>query len=266
MNHDQQTVLAFTRGTRSFHNHLLHFMVFFIITGLPILSPSFGFLASLFAIPYDFLSGLSMDLATTGLTDNEQMALGLQVARAIHRITALLFVIMAVPFVVVQLRSIKQWPIWPEDRWTPAALVDGFKALISEYILLKPARIGQFNVGQKMLTWVMIAAIPIITVSGFVLMFRDQFSQGVQEFSRFVHAASFVVIAVMLLLHVYLALSPLNRKAFHAMFGDGTLPLDHVREHHPIWYEKLKGPEESREVEGSSSTSHGKQDEPASAG
>ncbi|NTV43599.1 MAG: twin-arginine translocation signal domain-containing protein [Syntrophobacteraceae bacterium] len=38
-------------GTRWFHNHLLHFMVFFIITALPILSPSFSFLASLFAIP-----------------------------------------------------------------------------------------------------------------------------------------------------------------------------------------------------------------------
>ena len=72
-------------------------------------------------------------------------------------------------------------------------------------------------------------------------MFRDQFSRGAQEFSRFVHAASFVVIGVMLLLHIYLALSPLNRPLFHAMFGDGGLPLDHVREHHPIWYENLTG-------------------------
>jgi cytochrome b subunit of formate dehydrogenase len=60
MKNDQKTVLAFTSGTRSFHNHLLHFMVFFIITGLPILSPSFGFLASLFALPYDFLGILNI--------------------------------------------------------------------------------------------------------------------------------------------------------------------------------------------------------------
>ena len=52
----------------------------------------------------------------------------------------------------------------------------------------------------------------------------------------------------MLLLHIYLALSPLNRKAFHAMFGDGKLPLDHVREHHPIWYEKLEAKEEFDQV------------------
>ena len=88
-------------GTHSFHNHLLHFMVFFIITALPILSPSFSFLASLFAIPWDFLGSMSQGLGP--------------------------------------------------------------------------------------------------------------------------------------------ATSPLNRARFHAMFGDGRLPLDHVREHHPIWYENLTG-------------------------
>jgi cytochrome b subunit of formate dehydrogenase len=97
-------------------------------------------------------------------------------------------------------------------------------------------------------------------------MLRDQFSQGVQELSRFVHAASFVVIGVMLLLHLYLFLSPLNRKAYHAMFGDGTLPLDLVREHHPIWYEKLKGQEESQGVEGLSSASHGSPDDSVPTG
>ncbi|MGV8075347.1 MAG: cytochrome b/b6 domain-containing protein [Syntrophobacteraceae bacterium] len=247
MSNQREEVLAFTKGTRSFHNHLLHFMVFFIITGLPIFSPSFSFLASLFAIPYDFLGSVNpgQALATTGLTDNERLAFGLQAARVIHRVIALFFVIMAIPFVVVQLKEVRRWIIWPEDRWSFAALIDGVKALITEYVFLKPARIGQFNVGQKLLTWVMIFAVPSITVSGFVLMFRDQFSPGAQEFFRFVHAASFVIIGVMLLLHIYLATSPLNRAAFHAMFGDGALPLDHVQEHHPIWYEKLKGTAES---------------------
>jgi hypothetical protein len=25
------------------------------------------------------------------------------------------------------------------------------------------------------------------------------------------------------------------------MFGDGCLPIDYVKSHHPIWYEKLTG-------------------------
>jgi formate dehydrogenase subunit gamma len=241
MSNHQETVIAFTRLQRSFHNHLLHFMVFFIITGLPLLSTSFSFLASLFAIPFDFLGGVFPDLATSGITDNERLALGLQVARVIHRVTALFFVIMAIPFIVVQLAHIRSWAIWPEDSWRPAAFFEGIKGLWVNYISLGHVRIGKFNVGQKLFAWTMIVAICAITISGFVLMFRDLFSQGTQEFSRFVHAASFVIICVFLIVHLYLSLLPMNRESLNAMFEDGKLPIDYVKSHHPIWYEKLTG-------------------------
>jgi cytochrome b subunit of formate dehydrogenase len=87
----------------------------------------------------------------------------------------------------------------------------------------------------------MIVAITAITISGFVLMFRDFFSQGIQEFCRFTHAASFVVIGVFLIVHLYLSLIPMNRQALNAMFGDGSLPMEYIKSHHPIWYEKLTG-------------------------
>jgi formate dehydrogenase subunit gamma len=103
MSNHSESIIAFTRLQRSFHNHLLHLMVFFIITGLPLLSTSFSFLGSLFAIPYDFIGNVYTDLSTSGLTDNERIAAGLQVARIIHRLTALFFLIMAIPFVAVQL-------------------------------------------------------------------------------------------------------------------------------------------------------------------
>jgi len=241
MSNDQETVIAFTRLQRSFHNHLLHFMVVFIITGLPLLSTSFSFLGSFFAIPYDFIGSVYTDLSTSGLTDSERLAVGLQVARVIHRITALFFIIMAIPFVIVHLINIRSWAIWPEDSWSPTAFFDGIKGLWVNYVTLGHARFGKFNVGQKLFAWTMIAAITAITVSGFVLMFRDHFSQGTQEFSRFVHAASFVVIGVFLIVHLYLSLLPMNRQALNAMFGEGELPIDYVKSHHPIWYEKLTG-------------------------
>lgn len=236
-----ETIVAFTRLQRSFHNHLLHFMIFFIITGLPLLSINFSFLGSLFALPYEFVGSVANEFSTSGLTDNARLALGLQVARIIHRITALLFVIMAVPFVIVELINIKSWAIWPEDSWSPMAFIEGNKALITNYVLLKHARFGKFNVGQKMFAWTMIATMTAITASGFVLMFRDFFSQDVQEFCRFIHAASFVVIGVFLIVHLYLSLLPMNRPALNAMFGDGTLPMDFVKSHHEIWFEKLTG-------------------------
>ncbi len=241
MSDNQKTIVAFTQLQRSFHNHLLHFMVFFIITGLPLLSPSFSFLGSVFAIPYDFLGSAYTELATSGVTDNERLALGLQVARVIHRVIALFFVIMAIPFVTVQLIHIRSWAIWPEDSWRPAAFFDGIKGLWVNYVTFGHARIGKFNVGQKLFAWTMIGAITAITASGFVLMFRDLFSQGIQELSRFVHAASFVTIGVFLIVHLYLSLLSMNRQSLYAMFRDGSLPVDYVKSHHPIWYEKLTG-------------------------
>ena len=241
MSNHSETIIAFDRLQRSFHNHLLHFMVFFIITGLPLFSTSFSFLGSLFAIPYDFIGSVYTDLSTSGLTDNARLAAGLQVARIIHRLTALLFLIMAIPFVIVHLINIRDWAIWPEDSWRPAAFFDGIKGLWVNYVSLGHARFGKFNVGQKLFAWTMIAAITAITASGFVLMFRDHFSQGTQEFCRFVHAASFVVIGVFLVVHLYLSLLPMNRQALNAMFGDGKLPIDYVKSHHQIWYEKLTG-------------------------
>ena len=55
------------------------------------------------------------------------------------------------------------------------------------------------------------------------------------------HAASFVVIGVFLIVHLYLSLLPMNRQALNAMFEDGRLPIDYVKSHHPIWYEELTG-------------------------
>jgi formate dehydrogenase subunit gamma len=72
-------------------------------------------------------------------------------------------------------------------------------------------------------------------------MFRDLFAQGIQEFCRFVHAASFVIIGVFLIVHLYLSLLPMNRQSLNAMFEDGRLPIDYVKSHHQIWYEKLTG-------------------------
>lgn len=234
-----ETIFAFTRFQRSFHNHLLHFMIMFIITGLPIFSTHFSFIAWLFALPFDFMGSVFPDLATTGITENARLALGLQVVRVIHRLTAFFFIIMAIPFCISQLVHIKDWAIWPEGSWGPSAFMDGIKNMVINYIGLRHARFGKFNMGQKLFAWTIIFAMIAITVSGGVLMFRDFFSQDTQEISRMIHALSFVVITLFLIVHLYLSLLPMNRKALEAMFGDGKLPLEYVKEHHEIWYEKL---------------------------
>jgi cytochrome b subunit of formate dehydrogenase len=48
---------------------------------------------------------------------------------------------------------------------------------------------------------------------------------------------------VFLIVHLYLALLPMNRQSLYAMFRDGGLPADYVRSHHALWYEKETGHE-----------------------
>ena len=44
----ETNIIAFNGLQRWFHKHIIHFMVIFIITGLPIFSTKFSFLASFF--------------------------------------------------------------------------------------------------------------------------------------------------------------------------------------------------------------------------
>ncbi len=233
-------IIAFNGLQRWFHKHIIHFMVIFIITGLPIFSTHFSFLASFFCVPADFITSTDPELATVGLTSADQLARGLQVARVLHRFTALLFILTAIPFAFHMLINIRRWKLWPEESWSPAALLKGFGELWKTYILFGHGRFGKFNTGQKLFAWSMIISVIAITGSGFMLLFRDAFPVAVQEQARLVHAAAFIMITLLLPVHIYLSLIPMNRHGLRAIFRDGNIPVSTIREHHPIWYEQLK--------------------------
>ena len=236
----ETNIIAFNGLQRWFHKHIIHFMVIFIITGLPIFSIKFSFLASFFSVSADFITTADHELATVGFTSAELLAKGLQVARVLHRFTALLFILTAIPFAIHMLINIRQWKVWPEKSWSPSALLKGFGELWKTYILFGHGRFGKFNTGQKLFAWTMIISIIAITGSGFILMFRDCFTVALQEQARFIHVVSFIIIFLFLPIHIYLSLIPMNRHGLRAIFRDGNMPVSTIKEHHPIWYEQLK--------------------------
>lgn len=229
-------VRAFTDFQRFYHRHLTYLMFFFILTGLPLLSDSFHWIAYVFSIPFNFVTE----------TNTELLATGLQVSRAIHRISALLFVLITIPFVITQLVSIRNWQVWPE-RWGIGAIVDGFRELKKNYVDYGHVRFGKYNIGQKAVVWVFFFALLAITASGFVLWFRSGFSQGFVDAMRVTHDIAFVVIVLTLIVHVYFALFPPNKYGFNAMFRTGTMDEDVVRKHHGLWYDKIKNDADSFE-------------------
>jgi formate dehydrogenase subunit gamma len=224
-------IVAFTRAQIWFHKHIIHFMVLFIITGLPLFSHAFSWLAWPFGMP---LSALS-DLQDKG----EIIALGIRACRVVHWGAGVLFAITAIPFAVAMLTSEEPWAIWPEAVGLDAAR-DGVQQLKNRYLRYDDARMGKYNMGQKGLAWLVVVGVGVMIASGLLLMLRSLLPAGLMGAVRFLHDFFFIAMATALLVHVYLASHPINRAGLRAMFGDGELAAEEVKRHHPLWWEKLQ--------------------------
>ena len=225
-------VQAFSQMQMWYHKHIIHIMIFFVLTGLPIFSEQFRFLAYIFGVPTNWLAG-----GTAGSA--EILASGVQVARTLHRVTALIFALVSIPFVLAMLKDVGKWHIWP-DRWGINAFFSGLGEVGKIYLGFKHGRIGKYNAGQKLGAWVIIITTLLLAVSGFILMFRDQYAPDLAATMRAVHAASFVILGAILIVHMYLGMHPLNRHGLKAIFRTGEIDENTIKEHHPLWYEKLK--------------------------
>ncbi len=217
-------ITAFTPFQMFYHRSIIILIFFFILTGLPILSSGFHWIAYSFGFPFDFISGQNGDTLRSGI----------QVCRIIHRVAALLFFLFTVPFIGVQLLQINKWHIWPESE---AAGLSGLK---TNYIDFKHAKQGKYNAGQKIAAYVFIVCISMLAFSGCVLWFRGSFSPATLALARNLHDIGFALLLPTLLGHMYFGIHPLNRAGFKAMFNGRELDEADVQSHHPLWYEKVK--------------------------
>lgn len=214
-----------------FHKHMMHFVIFLIISGLPILSQKFSFIAYLAGVPVSWFTGVT--------ESGEILAAGVQFLRLVHWVNAFLLTLIALPFTLVMLKNITGWNLWP-DRWGVGAMVDGMVQMKNCYISLDKAKFGKFNIGQKASAWLIIGTMIALMGSGYALILRDFISPEMAVLARGVHAVCFVLLALTLILHVYFSTHPINRAAFKAMFRTGEMEEGHVKEHHGYWYEKIK--------------------------
>jgi formate dehydrogenase subunit gamma len=225
----RRKIQAFSPLQRFYHRHLIYLMFFLILTGLPILSDAFHWIAYVFSFPFNFFAQDNGDLLSAGL----------QVCRAIHRIAAVILVLISIPFVLGMLTRIRHWQMWPE-RWGPGALSEGMKELKKNYVDFGHARFGKYNIGQKAAFWAFLVGMIALTASGFILWFRGFFAQAMIDAMRITHDIAFLLVLFTLIVHIYFALFPRNRHGLDAMFGDGMMDEDTVRSHHSLWHAKIK--------------------------
>jgi formate dehydrogenase subunit gamma len=99
--------------------------------------------------------------------------------------------------------------------------------------------IGKYNIGQKWLFWVLVVAIPVLLVSGFIIWqpyFAPGFPVGAARIASLLHALAAFVAIIAIIVHIYAAYW--TKGSIRAMTR-GTVTKAWARHHHPAWYKEV---------------------------
>jgi formate dehydrogenase subunit gamma len=103
---------------------------------------------------------------------------------------------------------------------------------------------GRYNAGQKLLFFLVAVLAALLLASGVVMWFPYEFGQSLRQVSWILHDASFIVFAVAIVVHIYLATAA-EPGTFRAMTR-GTVTKGWARLHHPRWYREVAGEDTKR--------------------
>lgn len=183
-------------------------MLLALITGLPIWTPIFGWMA--------FLVG------------------GLEVCRWLHPWVGIVFFASSV---VMFLHWAKEMSM-SKDDW----------AWIVPRLYLKSgtddSQVGKYNGGQKIFFFTSALAALALVASGAVLWFPLTFGQTVRELSWILHDITFILFTASIIGHIYLGTAS-EPGTFTAMTR-GAVSKKWARFHHPRWYREVTGEKSQR--------------------
>jgi formate dehydrogenase subunit gamma len=181
-----------------------------LLTGMPIWTPLFGWMASLFG--------------------------GLSVCRVIHPWAGVVFSITSVAMFFDWASDMRFEPHEKGGWWGPRL----FHYLRWEF---EDEDTGKYNGGQKFFFWTAGLGALGLLVSGLIIWFPMAFPQLLREFSYVIHDVTFILFTMAIVFHIYLGTSA-EPGTFRSMTR-GTVNRKWARLHHPRWYREVTG-EESR--------------------
>jgi formate dehydrogenase subunit gamma len=185
--------------------------VSFVILGLTGLNITFGKILLLPVVGPDAFSDIS------------------RAAKYVHNFTSFSFVAGLVLIIV----------IFFKDNLLQKVDVDWLKQG-GGFIKNKHAPAGRFNLGEKLVYWLSLAAGVAVSVSGFLLLFPF-FGTDIAEMqlAQVVHAVVAILFVALILAHIYIGTLGMEG-AFEAM-GTGEVDLNWAREHHDLWLAQQTG-------------------------
>jgi formate dehydrogenase subunit gamma len=190
--------------------------VSFVILGLTGLNITFGKIVLLPLIGPEIFSDLS------------------QAAKFVHNFISFAFVAGLILIAVIFFR----------DNFLKKVDIDWLKQG-GGFIKSKHAPAGRFNLGEKLVYWLSLAAGVAVSASGFLMLFPFYGTNIAEmQLAQVVHAVVAILFVALILAHIYIGTLGMEG-AFEAM-GTGEVDLNWAREHHDVWLaeqlEKGNGP------------------------
>lgn len=191
-----------------FSSRVIHWTValfFFtaLLTGMPIWSPVFGWMAYFFG--------------------------GLTVCRWLHPWAGIAF---AVASLVMFVDWLAQMRFDEHDRhWN-----------VIQYLRFSGAedqQVGKYNAGQKGFFWAAMVMMLVLLLSGVVLWWSAYFSQPFRSVSILLHSLAFIGFFCAIVAHIYLGTAA-EPGTFRSMTR-GTVTKAWARLHHPKWFRDVTG-------------------------
>ena len=179
--------------------------VSFVVLGLTGLNITFGKILLLPVVGPDAFSDIS------------------QAAKYVHNVTSFSFVAGLVLIIVIFFR----------DNLFEKVDLEWLKQG-GGFIKNKHAPAGRFNLGEKLVYWLSLAAGVAVSVSGFLLLFPFYGTDiADMQLAQVVHAVVAVLFVALILAHIYIGTLGMEG-AFEAM-GTGEVDLNWAKEHHDLW-------------------------------
>jgi formate dehydrogenase subunit gamma len=195
--------------SRVIHWAVALFFFLTLLTGLPIWTPIFGWMAHLFG--------------------------GLAVCRWLHPWVGIFFVAGTA---AMFFHWVKEMKLQPNDREWLGPKLWSYLSYTDE-----DPEVGKYNGGQKLLFFAVALGALGVLLSGIVLWFPLSFPQFLREVSLVLHDVTFILFAVAIIAHIYLGTAA-EPGTFESMTR-GTVSKRWARLHHPRWYREVTG-EQSR--------------------
>ena len=193
-------------GSRFIHWTVALFFFASLLSGLPIWTPIFGWMAALFG--------------------------GLAVCRWLHPFTGIAFSVFTFIMFVM----------WVSDMRLEKGEGAWFGPKLIEYLRFggpEDPNVGRYNGGQKLFFFLASVLALLLLLSGVVLWFPLLFAAPLREISWLLHDVAFILFAAAIVFHIYLGTAA-EPGTFQSMTR-GTVTRPWARLHHPRWYREVSG-------------------------